>query len=317
VRSQAAPGVLTIALALLAGALPSTADAIDAPGEKPNCGPRLAKSSGGKWHCTFADDFSGTTIDTSKWVAQRTETSGYTSGPDACFVASANNIGVSDGTLKLTARREAEPFTCENPYGAFETQYTSGMVSTAGGRFSQTYGRFEFRARISAAKVKGLHSALWLWPENAAKFGPRPAAGEIDVAEMYSAYPDRAIPYIHYNPAAPDPNVTNNACMISNVGAFHTYAVEWTAASIKIIYDGKTCLVHKWKAASPLTGRQPFDQPFIVVLTQALGVATNAFDPATTPLPATTEIDHVRVWNHRPATKRRCRGRSASRAFRA
>ena len=38
------------------------------------------------------------------------------------------------------------------------------------------------------------------------------------------------------------------------------------------------------------------DQPFIVSLTQALGVGTNAFDPSTTPLPATTQIDYVRVW---------------------
>jgi hypothetical protein len=41
---------------------------------------------------------------------------------------------------------------------------------------------------------------------------------------------------------------------------------------------------------------QPFDQPFFVALTQALGQNGNAFDPNTTPLPATTQVDHVRVW---------------------
>jgi hypothetical protein len=40
----------------------------------------------------------------------------------------------------------------------------------------------------------------------------------------------------------------------------------------------------------------PFDQPFFILLTQALGVGTNQFDPATTPLPATTSVDYVRVW---------------------
>jgi beta-glucanase (GH16 family) len=285
--------VATVILGSLAS-LTATADA--GRTGKPNCGPRVMKSKGGHWRCSFADNFRGTSVNVNKWVAQRTENSGYTNGLTACFMASPKNIAVSHGKLKLTARKEPEPFTCKNPHGDFETQYTSGMLSTAGGRFSQTYGRFEFRAKVSSAKVKGLHSALWLWPENAAKYGPRPAAGEIDVAEMYSVYPDRAIPYIHYNQAAPDPTVTNNYCMISKVAAFHTYAVEWTPTRIKIIYDGRTCLIHKWNAAAPLTGGQPFDQPFIVVLTQALGVATNAFDPETTPLPATTKVDYVRVW---------------------
>jgi beta-glucanase (GH16 family) len=88
--------------------------------------------------------------------------------------------------------------------------------------------------------------------------------------------------------------------MISNPAAFHTYAVEWTSSSIKIIYDGSTCLLHTFNPALPLTNAQPFDQPFIIALTQALGIATNQFDPGTTPLPATTEVDYVRVWQWRP-----------------
>ena len=72
--------------------------------------------------------------------------------------------------------------------------------------------------------------------------------------------------------------MTNNECMIPNLAAFHTYAVEWTTTSIKIIYDGRTCL------------------PFSIALTQALGVGTNEFDPGSTPLPATTQLDYVRVW---------------------
>jgi beta-glucanase (GH16 family) len=257
------------------------------------CGPRVAKDTGGYWDCTFSDDFNGTSLDGSKWVPQRTDTSGYTSGPTACFVDSPNNISVSDGTLKLTARKESAPLDCA---GIFTTRYTSGMVSTALGRFSQTYGRFDVRAKISSAQVKGLHSALWLWPVDSKRYGPFPGSGEIDIAEMYSQYPDRAVPYIHYNEAEPDPSVTNYSCLISNLADFHTYTLEWTASSIKISYDGKTCLVHNWNPASPLVRPQPFDQPFMIALTQALGVASNEFDPATTPLPATTVVDYVRAW---------------------
>ena len=63
-----------------------------------------------------------------------------------------------------------------------------------------------------------------------------------------------------------------------------------------MVFDGQTCLVDSWDPADPLVKPQPFDQPFMVALTQFLGVQGNAFDPATTPLPATTNVDYVRVW---------------------
>jgi hypothetical protein len=64
---------------------------------------------------------------------------------------------------------------------------------------------------------------------------------------------------------------TNNYCMIADVA-------EWTAGSIKIIYDRTTCLVHKISPSGDLTGSAPFG-------------------PNTTPLPATTSIDYVRLWS--------------------
>ncbi len=256
----------------------------------------MPTSTGGTWQCTFADEFDGQALDRTKWAPQRTEASGFTSGKTACFVDSPDNISVSNGTLKLTARKEAQEFSCKDPWGHFNTRYTSGMVSTWGGRFSQTYGRFEVRAKMPAAKVPGLQTSLWLWPVDDTKYGAWPNSGEIDIAEVYSRYPDRAIPYIHHNNEANDPNKTKTDCLISDIAAFHKYAVEWTASTIKIIYDDQTCLINTWDPASPQQKPQPFDHPFMIALTQALGIAGNDFDPATTPLPATTEIDYVRVW---------------------
>lgn len=287
-----------MAVVTLALAVPSCMAAKQRPGPTPSpgCGGvTIAKATGGTWQCSFSDEFDGSALDASKWIAQQTATSGYTNGKTACFVDAAGNISVTNGALNLTARKEAAPFTCSDPSGSFTTQYTSGMVSSWG-RFSQAYGRFEIRAKITRATAAGLQSALWLWPQNASKYGSWPASGEIDIAEMYSRYPDRAIPYVHYNEAAPDPNVTNTNCLISDLGAFHTYTVEWTTSSIKVMYDGQTCINDSWNPAWPLAKPQPFDQPFIVCLTQALGIGQNAFDPATTPLPATTSVDYVRVW---------------------
>jgi hypothetical protein len=56
-------------------------------------------------------------------------------------------------------------------------------------------------------------------------------------------------------------------------------------------------LVNSWNPAAPLSKPAPFDQPFIIALTQSLGVATTANQPdAATPLPATMQVDYVRVW---------------------
>ena len=111
---------------------------------------------------------------------------------------------------------------------------------------------------------------------------------------IYHQHPDRAIPYIHYNNAN-DPNVTNNYCMIDDISKYHTYVLEWTTTDLKISYDGNVCIDDVWQAWWTL-GRQPFDQPFFIALTQALGIGDNAFDAAATPLPASTVVDYVRVW---------------------
>jgi beta-glucanase (GH16 family) len=258
------------------------------------CGATIKKANGTPWACTFAEDFDGDALDDTKWIVQETALSSFTSGVE-CNMDSPDNVSVSDGALHLTARKEAEPFVCEDPHGDFTTQYTAGSVSTFD-RWSQAYGRFEIRAQFPDAKVKGLHSAIWLWPVDDTKYGPWPMSGEIDIAEFFSLHPDRVIPYVHYVPWGGDAKATNNYCMIADVSDWNTYVVEWTTKTISIIYNGNVCTTTSWNPALPLLKPQPFDQPFMIALTQALGLGKNAFDPATTPLPATTNVDYVRVW---------------------
>jgi hypothetical protein len=69
----------------------------------------------------------------------------------------------------------------------------------------------------------------------------------------------------------------------------------WQPGSFQITVNGTACLTDSYQASN-VASPAPFDQPFFVALTQALGVGTNAFNPSTTPLPATTSIDYVRIW---------------------
>ena len=268
------------------------------PPAAPNCGATIYKSNGTPWKCTFADEFSGTSLDSTKWVAQTTASNGFHYGPD-CTVNSPNNISVSGGTVKLTVRKEAAPFTCKNPYGDYQTQYTAGGIMTWG-KFSQAYGRFEFRAKMPDATTAGVHSALWMYPIKDT-YGGWPKSGEIDVLEYYSQYPDRSVPYIHYLiPEMLDqPNFSGTSewgCTMVDPKTFHTYVADWTTTGIKITFDGQTCMNHTWNTASPLTGSQPFDKPFAIIMSQVMGIATNEVTSSTT-LPATMQIDWVHVWS--------------------
>jgi beta-glucanase (GH16 family) len=247
------------------------------------------------WHCTFDDEFNGTALDPSKWVVQETSNSGYHSG-DECYVNSPNNVSVSGGTLNLTARSESSTFLCGGSITSFLTQYTSGMVTTYE-RFSQTYGLFEVRAKFPAATVPGLQSTLWLWPVNSKLYGPVwPASGEIDFAEWFSRYSNLDIPNIHYVKSPGAPGADTAHCPMDPT-QFHTYGVEWTSTSLTILMDGTACLVDNWQPALPLSKPAPFNQPFMISLTQALGMESNSFNPGSTPLPATLKIDWVRVWS--------------------
>jgi beta-glucanase (GH16 family) len=263
-----------------------------------NCGGvTFYKSDGTPWVCTFDDEFDGTTLNARLWTVVRTAANGYRSG-DACFVDSPRTVSMSGGTLNLTAYRTASPFVCSSPEGSFATQYVSGSVTTDR-RFSQAYGYFEIKARFPDVRVAGLQSSLWLWPDHRDAYGSVfPDSGEIDIAEWFSSDPALAIPTIHYNPSGgpgADPDATTSNCSVANPARFNTYGLIWTAASIVVQIDGQTCLVDDWVPASPETKPEPFNLPFFINLTEALGVGVNS-PTAATPLPATMQIDWVRVW---------------------
>jgi beta-glucanase (GH16 family) len=241
------------------------------------------KGVGGHWQCTFDDEFDGTSLSTVNWQPQLTANSGYVTGGPDCYVDNPDTISVSGGHLNLSVLRVA-PFRCATGY---DSSYEVGMVSSSK-LFSQAYGVFEVRARVPAATVPGLQETLWLYPQNLT-YGPWPASGEIDFAEFFSNHAGYDVPYVHYAASSSDANATAYGCLV-NQHTFNTYGVDWTPKSITILANGQVCLIDR-----PVGGPAPFNEPFFVALTQALGVGANA-PTSDTPLPATTQIDWVRVW---------------------
>jgi beta-glucanase (GH16 family) len=290
---------------------PSTTTSVTVPTTTvaPDCGgtATIPKPGGGTWSCTFSDEFAGTALDPAKWIpTATTDPSGAslqtgTTHGDACIVNSPNNVSVSGGSLRLTARNEPAPVTCKVGQTTLSKPRSTGEVSTWK-RLEQTYGRFEIRAKLPTMTVKGLQTAFWMWPTNTARYPE--SNEEIDIAEMYSQYPTLVIPYLHYNSVAASRGVpvTNRTFSRPDLDQFHTYVLEWTTTNLKITFDGDLVLDHPIQP-NPLFGRaapEPFDRDFFLILSQGLGVSTNSYQDGTngpaTPLPATTEVDYVRVW---------------------
>ena len=253
----------------------------------------LYKTNGTRWKCTFDDEFNGTSLDAAKWTPVSSSQSGVAYG-GACFTNWPGNISVASGYLRLTARKEVKVFSCATARGVMSTRYSTGQVATIN-RFAQTYGMFAVRAKFPQAIISGLQSSLWMWPQNLAT---TKLHGEIDIVENFSQNPSNVVPYIHYTYSRAtvnlqaSVNVPTRVCQIAHTNVFHTYAAQWSHSRITIYVDGLVCLVDNLQPA----GTSPFDQPFFVALSQALGSSPNAFLPSATPLPATTQVDWVRVW---------------------
>ena len=225
-----------------------------------------------------------------KWTLMTTENTGVPT-PD-CRVATPQTIRVSDGTLKLTVLDMGARFLCRNANGSYVTQYIAGAVSTTR-KFSQAFGRFEVRAAMPDVAVPGLHSSIWLWPQETV-YGP--LSGEIDINERRTSLPDLAVPTVHYRDDGTAGPKTAWNCRVEHPERFHTYTLEWSRTRLRFIYDGRVCLTHVWQPARRAKPR-PFDERYFVVLTQNLGRGPNAFRPGITPLPATMIVDYVRVWS--------------------
>jgi beta-glucanase (GH16 family) len=258
----------------------------------PTCQGTVPLGVAGNWTCTFDDEFSAdTSLNPADWVVQQTANSGYTAGPD-CYLNSPDTVSVSGGTLNLSVVQKP-PFACPYPGGAsFTSTVEAGMVTTTG-LFNQTYGAFEVNAKLPDVKLPGLQETFWLYPQKLL-YGPWPNSGEIDFAEFYSIVPWLDIPSIHYGASFLDPNHTAYTCSL-NTATFNTYEVVWSPGTIQVLYNGQVCLTDH-----PFGGGPPFNQPFFLSLTQALGVVPNAYIPNVTPLPATTQIAWVRAWAPAP-----------------
>jgi beta-glucanase (GH16 family) len=239
----------------------------------------------------WSDEFNGpdgSGPDPAKWVAVNNDT-GYGNRELEYYTDRPSNVYVHDGSLVITARREAYVG------GDGQTRdYTSGRIESRG-RFDLKYGRIE--ARIKLPKGQGIWPAFWMLGTDYEQIG-WPTCGEIDIMENVGYEPSTVHGSLH-GPGYSGGNPLTGFYTLPNQAQFsndyHVFALEWEPKVIRFYVDG---ILFETQTADnvPEGHRWVFDHPFFLVLNVAIGGYWPGNPDATTQFPESMLVDYVRVY---------------------
>lgn len=234
----------------------------------------------------WQDEFSGSSLDLNKWNYQIGDgcaegICGW--GNNELQSYQQDNITVSNGTLKITARKERVK----------GSQFTSGRINSKNkGDF--TYGRFEASIKLPAGD--GLWPAFWMLSTDE-YYGGWPQSGEIDIMEFVASQQDQTLGYMHYGDPYPNNQSQGNTYKLKNgvfPDAFHEFAVEWEPGEVRWYVDG---ILFSTKTSADIAPYNwPFDKDFHFLLNVAVGGNLGGTVDANM-LPATMEVDYIRVYD--------------------
>lgn len=234
------------------------------------------------WH----DEFNGDKLDSSSWTHE-VQGPGWVNNELQTYVnGSFDGIPVTtvaDGTLSITAFKHA---------GKVYSGRIYAMVNSG-----WRYGIFE--ARIKLPTGKGTWPAFWMMPvNNDFAANPWPRCGEIDIMEEVGYNPNYTSSSIHCDSYNHVKGTQKTAERLTQ-GAqddFHTYRLEWTEDAIATYVDGNRLLYFSNDGKGDIA-TWPFNKAFYLILNLAWGGDWGgAMGVDETALPATMEVDYVRVF---------------------
>ena len=275
----------TLDLNVLGWSLPSGA-AIDVD-DVTIAEPVTAAPAPSGWTQVWADEFDTATVNTAKWRVLNNE---HHSNERSCLTSRPQNVSQSSGVLHIKAQREA--YTC----GGYTSAFTSGYLDTVS-KMSQTYGRFEMRAKlpIQPNTSKGMWPAFWLRPNDGGN-------GEIDIMEAVGSAAGESnynkfsqtlwYDYANTYPRQAFGVVESGTTLSDN---FHTYAVEWEPTAIRWLYDGRVTFTRTtsniWWVNSG-----SFNKPYNIRLNMQVGGNWPGLPNASTASTSDFQVDYVRVY---------------------
>ncbi|MEU3524587.1 discoidin domain-containing protein [Streptomyces sp. NPDC038707] len=231
--------------------------------------PALPADPPGDYRTTFFDDFTGASLDRSKWRVVRTGTEmGPVNGESQAYADSSDNISVSDGSLLLKAKY------CKGctRAGGGTYDFTSGRVDTHT-HLDFTYGRVSARMRLPVGD--GFWPAFWLLGSDVDDPSVSwPASGETDIMENIG-YRDWTSSALHGPGYSADGNIGARQTYPNGGTAdqWHTYAVEWTPTAMRFFVDDRPVQETTRNKLESTRGQWVFGHQQYLILNLALGGA--------------------------------------------
>lgn len=229
------------------------------------------------YELVWSDEFNGNYLDTNTWNYE-IGTGSWGWGNNEQQYYTDRNIKVSNGTMKITAKRE--------DYGGMK--YTSSRITTKNKK-NFKYGKIE--ARIKMPKFKGVWPAFWMLGANQDSVG-WPKCGEIDIMEAIN---DENLVYgtLHwFNDPGNNNADSGSSVAVANRTEYHVYGVEWTADKLRWYVDGK---VYRTMDVSNDSFSE-VRKEYFVIFNMAIGGQWPGYDIDETAFPATMEVDWVRAY---------------------
>lgn len=266
----------------------------------------------GPWELVFNDEFDGTELNTEVWQTYFP----YCDNGDDCLASRTHGLPdelqfFHDENVRLTGNGIVQMLLEKGPittwYNAASC-YSAGMIHS---RIKFKRGRFECRCKVPRSTSTFIWPSIWL-------FGGPTAASEIDILEILwttsNMYHHALHRYGHFGGYHASEGEAHELIDLSD--SFHTYRCDWDTWFIDFYVDD--VLMHRSCRMMDLLGRpvsgcfapagiylqnQAFpaqDHEVAIIaglgLHRAPGVDALGNGPPIPDLPATMEIDYVRVY---------------------
>lgn len=236
----------------------------------------------------WSDEFNGTSLNKSNWSYDiGTGDWGWGNNEQQYYTDSESNVKVSNGSLKIIARKEKKS----------SSSYTSGRITTKNKR-SYKYGYFE--ARLAIPSMSGIWPAFWMLGSNIDSVG-WPKCGEIDIMEAVN-YNNVVYSTLHWNNGGINAEYSpadygngsgdNDGYLVADRTKYHTYGMEWTEEYIKTFVDDMEVF---YMAINTGNGKEVFQKEHYFLLNVAVGGQWPGYNIGDE-FPQAMSVDYLRVY---------------------